>query len=173
MASVIVALALALVGCARTFTAEVTQPALILEPNLETRTSLPLVILMRDMELGPWALTNTATYVVISRDRLRFHITLRQKWDEMADVKKWTVYVEDANGVRHYPEDVSGHVVRVSQLTYHGLVYFLPQPFYRGVADLSIRDRDLFANSNRLTLVLSHDGYEYRYRWISGEPDAS
>jgi hypothetical protein len=158
-------------ACTKTWTAEVTQPALVLRANVEARTSLPLVIAVRDMELGKWAITNTAYYVVVSRDRLRFHVTLRHKWDTMADLKNWSVYVEDANGVRHYPEDESVHISPVSQLYYHGVVYSLPEPFYRGVAELSVQDRDLFANSNRLTLVLTHGSYEYRYHWISGEPD--
>jgi hypothetical protein len=167
----VASLVVSLAACTKTWTAEVTQPALLLRPNVELRTSLPLVIALRDMELGPWAITNTAYYVVVSRDRLRFHVTLRHKWDTMADLKNWSVYVEDAHGVRHYPEDETVHVAMISQLSYHGILYSLPEPIYRGVADLSIQDRDLFANSNQITLVLTNGAYEYRYHWISGEPD--
>jgi len=160
-------------SCTRTFTAEVTQPALKLDPHVALRTSMPLVIVLHDMELGRYPVTNSAYYVVVSRDRLRFHITLHHKWDDIADVKNWSVYIEDANGKRHYPEGLTGNVQLVSTWSARGITYTLRQPFYRGVADLSVYDRDLFAASNRLTLVLAHAGYEYRYHWISGDPDES
>lgn len=169
----IVIASLLVVGCTRTWRAEVTQPALLLDPNLELRTSLPAAIVLRDMEFGSYPLTNSVYYVVVSRDRLRFHVTLHHKWDDVADLKNWSVYVEDAHGKRHYPEQLTGKVQLLSTWRIGNAVYQLRQPLYRGVADLEIYDRDLFDASGQLTLVLHHAGYEYRYHWISGEPDES
>jgi hypothetical protein len=160
-------------SCSRTWTAEVTQPGLVLDANVAARTSMPLVITLRDMEMGRYPITNSAYYVVVSRDRLRFHITMHHKWDDVADPKNWTAYVEDADGQRHYPEGVTGRVTLISTVRYGSTTYSLRNPFYRGTADLTVYGRDLFAHANRLTLVLVHDGYEYRYRWISGEIDES
>jgi hypothetical protein len=156
-------------GCTKRWTAEVHQPPLLLTANDVTRTSLPLAIVVRDMEMGRYQITNSAYYVVVSRDRLRFHITLNHKWDDFADLKTWTVYVEDATGKRHYPEEVSGTVNHISMWRRNGVTYQLHAPMYRGEADVSIYHRDLFAAGKRVTLVLSRADYEYRYRWISGD----
>jgi hypothetical protein len=83
-------------GCTKRWTAQITQPQLVLAANLEARTSMPLVIVLRDMDTGSYRIRNTAYYVVVSRDRMRFHITLHYKWDEIANLKSWSVYVEDA-----------------------------------------------------------------------------
>jgi hypothetical protein len=159
-------------GCMKQWTAQVTQPRLVLGANLEARTSMPLAIVLRDLDTGRYRLTNTAYYVVVSRDRLRFHVTLHHKWDDIADPRSWSAYVEDASGKRHYPEQVTGSVRVVTFYKRRDTTYMLHKPMYRGVADLTVYDRDLFDAGNQLTLVLTRPGYEYRYRWISGPPDA-
>ena len=57
-------------GCTPRWTAQVTQPPLVLAANVEARTSLPLEIVLRDMEMGTYRVRNSAYYVVVSRDRL-------------------------------------------------------------------------------------------------------
>lgn len=168
----IAVLALCMLGCARRWTAQTMQPPLVLAANVEARTSMPLAIVLRDMESGRYRITNTAYYVVVSRDRLRFHITLHHKWDEIADLKNWSAYVEDAKGKRHYPEELSGRVRVVTTYKRNDVTYLMHTPMYRGTADLTVYDRDLFAAGDRVTLVLSRPGYEYRYRWISGPPES-
>ena len=168
--SIMIALILA-AGCSKQLTTQVVQPPLMFGYGVALRTSMPLTIEYRDMETGRLPLKNSAYYVLVSRDRLRFHVVLHHKWDEVADFTRWNVYVEDANGKRHHPEDVSANVSRVTTVYIHGVKYRMNVLMYRGTADLSIYDRDLFAAGSRLTLVMSRPGYEYRYRWISSEVD--
>jgi hypothetical protein len=150
----------ALVGCKSHWTAKVEQPPLLLTSDRVARTSLPLAILVKDMELPRRIkLANTAQYVVVSRDRLRFHVMLHHKWDDLATINGWGVWLEDQNGDVYAPEHVDQRRVRA-------LPYFR-KPVYRGVADLTFYQRDLFATSNKLTLVLKRPGYEYRYTWVS------
>jgi hypothetical protein len=159
-------------GCTRRWSAQITQPRLVLAANVEARTSMPLAIVLRDMDTGRYRIRNTAYYVVISRDRLRFRIVLHHKWDEIADLKNWSAYVEDANGKRHYPEHVSASVRPLTTWKRNHVTYFMHKPMYRGTADLTIYDRDLFEAGDLVTLVLTRPGYEYRYRWISGPPES-
>jgi hypothetical protein len=171
-------LLLALVACKSHWKAEITQPALTLESTKVARTSLPLSIVLRDPQLRMWVLdgptyvakpiplATTAYYVAVSRDRFRFHVSLVHKFESMCDIHNWTAWVEDANGTRYTPEDVGQRYVSPvssgSQLL-----------FYRGYADFEIYRRDLFDAGSRITLVLQHPGYEFRYIWNSGpiEPE--
>ena len=158
MRAIVIAIAV-LAGCKSQWSAKVEQPPLVLSADKTSRTSLPLAIVVKDMELGRWRpLANVAQYVVVSRDRLRFRVMLHHKWDDIANIKNWGVWLEDQNGDVYAPEHVD-HRVRA-----------LPsgkKPVYRGVANLTFYQRDLFATSNKLTLVLYRPGYEYRYTWVS------
>jgi hypothetical protein len=156
-------------GCTRHWSAHVEQPPLLLNAGVAMRTSMPLAIVVRDMESGRYPIVNRAYYVIVSRDRLRFHITLHHKWDEVADLKNWTAYVEDAHGKRHYPADLTAGVERVTTVQINGARYLMNILMYRGTADLSIYDHDLLAAGNQLTLVLTRPGVEYRYRWVTAE----
>jgi hypothetical protein len=147
----------AISGCRSHWTAEVTQPVLALQADKATRTSMPLTIMLRDMELRHARLANTAYYVVVSRDRLRFHVTLRHKWESMSDLRTWETWVEDAAGVHHPVEEVHQQVRQLG---------FGRVPIYRSVGDFTAYGRDL-SGSERVTLVLRRPGYEYRYVWRS------
>ncbi|MEJ7596264.1 MAG: hypothetical protein WKG01_00020 [Kofleriaceae bacterium] len=158
-------------GCSKQLSTQVVQPPLVFGAGVESRTSMPLTIVVRDMETGRLPIHNSAYYVAVSRDRLRFHVVLHHKWDELVDLKRFVAYVEDANGKRHYPEDLSAHVSQVTTVYIRGVLYRINVPLFRGTADLSIYDRDLFAAGGRLTLVLSRPEIEYRYRWITMDVD--
>lgn len=131
---------------------------LALEVDKAARTSMPLTIVMRDMELRYLRLANTAYYVVVSRDRLRFHLTLLHKFEAMSDVRTWDAWVEDEHGVRHELEDISQ---RVAQIDLGRMA------IYRGVADFTIYGRNLLASGHRVTLVMRRPHYECRYVWRS------
>jgi hypothetical protein len=160
-------------ACKSHWSAEVTQPPLLLRAETAARTSAALTIVMRDMEMfeqrrGPGLfykrLANTAYYVVVSRDRFRFHVTLRHKWEAMSDLRTWEAWVEDGRGARHEVEEVAQRMVQIG---------FGRVPVYRGDADFSVYARDLYAVGNRVTLVLRRPGYEYRYVWVSeSDPEA-
>jgi hypothetical protein len=155
-----VAIACGAVACRSHWTAETTQPVIPLQADKNARTSWPLTIVMRDMEMRHIRLANTVYYVVVSRDRLRFHLTLQHKWESMSDVRTWDAWVEDGRGVRHPLEDVSQHSVQRSIQDRFGAL-----AIYYGVNDFTIYARDLYESGHQLTLVLRRPGYEYRYVW--------
>lgn len=122
-AGIVVTLAVAWLGCARTFRAEVVQPNPMSMPTETLRSSEKVTIVTGDMELEvPYApdpgdgvtiannhrypLINQASFTVVSRDRLRFHVQIDHKWEEWADLTTWNVHLEDDRGHSWVPEAV-------------------------------------------------------------------
>jgi len=125
------AFVLFLLGCARTFHGEATQPNPVAQPVDTLRTSERITIVTGDMELyapyvnpstrgeaapivnGRWPLVNQASFTVVSRDRLRFHVQIDHKWQEWADLNKWQVSLVDDRGRHWLPEEVDHARVRM------------------------------------------------------------
>lgn len=157
------------IGCRSHWTAEVSQPMPSVRPEAGARTSMPLTIEARMMPqsldtrgLTRWVrLANTAYYVVVSRDRLRFHLTLRNTWEAMADLRTWDAWVEDERGVRHDLEGIDQKLALIGPSR---------AAIYRGTAAFTIYGRDLLAAAHRITLVMRRPRYEYRYVWRSIDP---
>jgi hypothetical protein len=120
---IVASLALGWLGCARTFRAEIVQPNPIALPTETSRSSGKVTIVTGDMELeAPYAaepsqrasvarnhrypLINQASFTVVSRDRLRFHVQIDHKWQEWADLTTWSVHLEDDQGHVWAPEAV-------------------------------------------------------------------
>lgn len=162
-----VTIACSATACKSYWTAETIQKALVLEADKAARTSEPLTIVRRDMELRRVRLRNTAYYVVLSRDRFRFHLTLLHKFEEMSDVRTWDAWVEDERGVHHVLEDIDQQVTQIEV----PISRYQRRAVYRGVADFTIYARNLFDAGHRVTLVLRRPGFEYRYVWQSADPD--
>jgi hypothetical protein len=121
-----VALAAALAagwGCARTFRAEVVQPNPVGASEEILRSSEKITIVTGDMELEtPYApepseratiannhrypLINQASFTMVSRDRLRFHVQIDHKWEDWADPSSWDVELQDDQGHTWVPESV-------------------------------------------------------------------
>jgi hypothetical protein len=117
-----------LVGCTRTFRGNAVQPNPMAAPTETLRQSEKITIVTGDMELdqpdvagnGSYAsadgvqaahnhrypLYNQASFTIVSRDRLRFHVQVDHKWQEWADLKTWDVHLEDEAGHRWEPEAV-------------------------------------------------------------------
>src|SRR5437899_2205160 len=89
----------AVVGCTRTFHGSATQPNPIAQPAETLRNSEPITIVTGDMELSApnaatgmyeatpahgnhWPLINKASFTIVTRDRLRFHVQIDHKWEE-------------------------------------------------------------------------------------------
>jgi hypothetical protein len=112
-------------GCARTFRAEAVQP----NPMTQEQSAeiLPIservTIITGDMELDApdapapgervtpthnhrYPLVNQASFTVVSRDRLRFHVQIDHKWEEWADLTTWDVHLEDDAGHTWAPASV-------------------------------------------------------------------
>jgi hypothetical protein len=114
---------LLVVGCARTFNKEAVQPNPLLHPNETLRSSETIQIVTHDMDLKrpappdstgtaspifnqPYPLVNKASFTMVSRDRLRFHVQVDHKWEEYADLKSWDVQLIDDRGRIWRPEAV-------------------------------------------------------------------
>ena len=87
-------------------------PPITFGANLDARTSLPAVIELHDMELPrSFALMNSVYFVAVSKDRLRFHVTLHHKWEDMSDPTRWRVWIEDDRGQVYHPAAVDRRVI--------------------------------------------------------------
>lgn len=110
-------------GCARTFRAEAVQPNPMANPSGTLRISEKVTIITGDMELEApdapeptqeatitrnhrYPLVNQASFTVVSRDRLRFHVQIDHKWEDWADLTTWRVHLEDDRGHTWYPASV-------------------------------------------------------------------
>jgi len=129
-AGIVAVLAVGWLGCARTFRAEVVQPNPMVMPTETLRSSEKVTIVTGDMELEvPYAaepgeratvannhrypLINQASFTVVSRDRLRFHVQIDHKWEDWADLTTWDVHLEDDQGHTWEPEAVEHARVRL------------------------------------------------------------
>jgi len=113
-------------GCSRTFRAEAVQPNPMANTTETLRSSETITIVTGDMELEApdapennkradqatvahnhrYPLFNEASFTIVSRDRLRFHVQLDHKWEDWADLTQWDVLLEDDVGHRWSPEAV-------------------------------------------------------------------
>ena len=119
-----------LASCTRTFSKEAVQPNPLVHPTETLRTSQPITIVTSDMELNApepatgygnssvarfhhYPLINAASFTMVSRDRLRFHVQIDHKWDEYADLNSWEVELVDDQGHHWIPEAVEHATRRV------------------------------------------------------------
>ena len=208
------ALALALGGCTRVFTASVVQPNPLVKPTETLRDSERVVIITGDMELQmprppekeqrvavarnrKYPLENAASFTVVSRDRLRFHVQLEHKWQEWADLRTWEVYMVDDQGQRYLPESVehatTKHIVsmwdreiRTAQRNRFGDIVAINEDgwrrrqslgslsVFRGKADFVFYQRDLFTPRDRkLKLVVRRPGQAFEFTWNFADQVAS
>lgn len=195
-----------LAGCSRTFSAEVVQPNPLARPTETLRDSEPVRIVTGDMELNVpreaegaqrasilrnrrYPLINEASFTVVSRDRLRFHVQVEHKWQEWADLASWEVYMVDDQGRRYLPEGIehakTKHIVsmwdyeqRTARRNAYGDIVALNedgwrrrQPLgslsvFRGNADFVFYQRNLFTpDVRRMTLVVRRSGQAFEFTW--------
>lgn len=106
-------------------------------------------------------LRNWAELVVVSRDRLRFHVGITRFEEENADTRGWRAWLEDDRGRRLSP--VTREVARMDRYA-AGRVD--SRSVYVGNADYVFYERDLITPDTRgLTLVLTRDDEVYRFEW--------
>ncbi|CAN5656861.1 hypothetical protein BH11MYX1_BH11MYX1_49560 [soil metagenome] len=114
------------VGCTRTWEREAVQPNPLVHPAETLRTSEKITIVTGDMDLDQpapavdnptslnasaahsqhYPLVNQASFTMVSRDRLRFHVQIDHKWEDYADLKNWQVELSDSEGHQYSPEAV-------------------------------------------------------------------
>jgi hypothetical protein len=193
-------------GCSRTFSGEAVQPNPLLRPNETLRSSEKITIVRGDMELDApdpasstqrasvlhnhkYPLLNQASFTIVSRDRLRFHVQIDHKWQEWADLKSWTVSLEDDRGRKWVPEAMEhartkmmttmwdreqqtarrnrfGDIVSLNDDGWRNRQTLGSLSVFRGKADFVFYERDLFhADVRKLRLVVRRPGEAFEFVW--------
>jgi hypothetical protein len=193
-------------GCTRTFHGNAVQPNPLAKPTETLRSSEKITIVRGDMELEApdeaspsqrasvlhnhrYPLVNQASFTVVSRDRLRFHVQIDHKWQEWADLNSWEVSLTDDQGHHWSPESVEHARTKImttmwdreqqtAQRNRFGDITALNDDgwknrqslgslsVFRGKADFVFYQRDLFhANVRWLKLVVSRSGEAFEFMW--------
>lgn len=192
-------------GCHRTFSTEVTQPNPLKQPLETLRVSEEVVIVTGDMELSVprhapaaggtvwqnqrYPLMNKAQFMVVSRDRLRFHVQIEHKWEDWANVTTWDAELVDDQGRKYRPKGVDlisdKHIVHMWDYEKRSVVrnrygdvvgmnndgHKDRQPLaslslFRGKGDFVFFSRDIFTpDVKSLTLRLKRRGLSYQFTW--------
>ncbi|HTM23332.1 MAG TPA: hypothetical protein VL172_22575 [Kofleriaceae bacterium] len=202
---VVVALGTA-AGCHRTFKGSAVQPNPLRQPLETLRVSEPITIVTRDMELvrprpagagsmaalihnEPYNLENRASFTVVSRDRLRFHVQLEHKWKDYADVGGWQAWIMDSRGRRYLPEEIEarkpdlvvfmwdvevrsvsrnafGDITSVADDGYKNRQPLGSMSLFRGRGDYVFHGRDIFTPDLRwITLIVERPGMAFTFTW--------
>jgi len=196
-------------GCGRTFRSSVTQPNPLNQPLETLRDSEVIVIVTGDMELNVpqeggasggalwvdkrYPLTNAATFTVVSRDRLRFHVQIEHKWQEYADVSTWNAYLVDDQGSQYRPDEVAlvsdrpvtqmwdyetrsvardnfGDIRAVNNDGYKRRVPLASLSLFRGRGDFVFHHRDIVRPGVKsLTLHIERNGTAFEFTWRFAE----
>ncbi len=208
MVAAMVAAALAAgTACTKTFHGAVVQPNPLVSPTETLRDSEEVVIVTGDMELNVpregqatsgnaslmrmkrYPLQNVASFTVVSRDRLRFHVQLEHKWQDWANPSTWAVYLIDDQGRRWKPESTEhartkhlvtmwdqevrsvernamGNIVAINDDGHKRRVPLGSLSVFRGKADFVFYERDIFTPDVRwMKLVVRRDGVAFEFRW--------
>lgn len=193
-------------GCQKTFRASVSQPNPLEQPTETLRTSENITIITGDMELrmpsqrqrgaaaiaqssARYPLQNVASFTVVSRDRLRFHVQVEHKWPEWADLSSWRAYLVDDKGRRYEPEEIDpraprhlvtmwdnetrgtirnrfGDVVGVRRDRHKHRRTMGSLSIFRGNGDVVFYGRDIFTPEvKRLTLVIERRTLAFSWTW--------
>ncbi|MCG8422011.1 MAG: hypothetical protein MJE77_29160 [Proteobacteria bacterium] len=193
-------------GCSRTFRGNVVQPNPLVAPNDTLRDSEEILIVTGDMELNlptitrswdggeihqskRYPLHNAASFTVVSRDRLRFHVQIEHKWLEWADLSTWEAHLVDDTGRRYQPEALERvqprHVVQMWDYEtrtairdrFGDIVYVVRDghrrraplgslSVFRGKGDFVFYSRDIFTpRIKRLTLILERPTTAFAFTW--------
>lgn len=204
--ALVLGLVAAAAGCSRTFHGNAVQPNPLAKPTETLRSSEKITIIRGDMELEApdeaapsqrasvihnhrYPLINQASFTVVSRDRLRFHVQIDHKWQEWADLNTWHVSLTDDQGRHWDPESVEHARTRImttmwdreqqtAQRNRFGDIVALNDDgwknrqslgslsVFRGKADFVFYQRDLFTAQVRwLKLVVSRSGEAFEFTW--------
>ena len=202
----VIASVVALIGCHKTFRTSVSQPNPLAQPLDTLRQTEELTIVTGDMDLvrprAPrgegrdslmsherYPLMNKASFTVVSRDRLRFHVQIEHKWKSYTDISTWkAVLTDDAGNVyqptaidtvkaRHLVETWSfqrrstrrnafGDIVQINNDGYKDRQPLGSLSVFRGRGDFVFYRRDIFGPEVRsMSLSLTRSGVTFKYTW--------
>jgi hypothetical protein len=206
VASVLTLTVFAAPGCSRTFKGTTIQPNPLADPMETLRQSEKITIVTGDMELAApeqpeptqtaaivrnsrYPLLNQASFTIVSRDRLRFHVQIDHKWQEWADLSTWEVELVDDQDHRWIPESIEhaktkimtkmwDREVRSTQRNQFGDIVALNDDgwrnrqtlgslsVFRGKADFVFYQRNLFhENVRSLRLIVRRPGEAFQFTW--------
>jgi hypothetical protein len=210
--SIAILAALSAAGCTKTLRSSVSQPNPLLYPTETLRESEEIVIITGDMALErprapngtsymrlpvmeKYPLVNKASFTVVTRDRLRFHVQLEHKWQDYVNVHNWHAYMVDDKGRRYEPVDIDRrqdrHVVETWDQEYRTpirdrfqeVVGFEDDPrpmalgnisVFRGFGDFVFYSEDIFhPEIESLTFVLERSGLQFHFTWKFTEDPTS
>jgi hypothetical protein len=198
--------ALLVAGCSRTFHGTAVQPNPVTHPTETLRNSEKIRIITGDMELEEpdrpaptqratpvhnhhYPLVNEASFTMVSRDRLRFHVQIDHKWQEWADLTTWEVELQDDQGHHWVPESVEhartkiitrmwdreqrtavrnqyGDIVALNDDGWKRRQTLGSLSVFRGNADFVFYQRDIFSSNVRwLKLTVKRSGEAFEFLW--------
>jgi hypothetical protein len=198
-------------GCHRTFKGSAVQPNPLRQPLETLRISEPITIVTQDMELTrpepaapgamasvivnrPVKLHNIASFTVVSRDRLRFHVQFEHKWKEYADLEGWQAWIIDSRGRRYLPEQIDsrkpdlivfmwdqevrsvrrnafGDITSMADDGYKNRQPLGSMSMFRGRGDYVFYGRDIFTPDIRwMTLIVERRGMAFTFTWKFADP---
>lgn len=198
-------------GCHKTFRGNATQPNPLVLPTETLRVSETISIITSDMELKvpvpvasasgnnaqfyanrKYRLHNEASFTVVSRDRLRFHVQIEHKWIEYVNLDNWTAHLIDDRGRRYRPESVEkthdehvvmmwdrevrtvgrqhaggfGRITSVRADGHKNRQTLGNLSVFRGRGDIVFYRRDIFTpDVKSLTLVVERRGLAFAFTW--------
>jgi hypothetical protein len=201
------------VACHRTFKGSAVQPNPLRQPLETLRISEPITIVTRDIELvkpraagpgamaslvhnEPYHLQNKASFTVVSRDRLRFHVQLEHKWKAYADLGEWQAWIMDSKGRRYLPEEIDsrkpdlivfmwdyeirsvrrnasgmGDIVSMSDDGYKNRQPLGSMSLFRGRGDYVFYARDIFTpDIEWIRLIVERRGMAFTFTWKFADP---
>jgi hypothetical protein len=200
-------------NCGRTFYGKTNQLNPLAAPLEAPRTSERITIVTGDMELvtpqkpegaqqvalyrnNRYPLINQASFSVVSRDRLRFHLQIDHKWDEWADVRTWDVELTDDQGHTYGPESVEraatklivtmwdterrtavknryGDIVAIENDGWKQRQTLGSLNVYRGRADVVFHKTDIFSPEIKwLKLTVKRPSLAFEFKWNFAEMTA-
>jgi hypothetical protein len=124
-----------------------------------------------------WQLRSSARFVVLARDRVRFHLSIVQGDERNASTKGWKVWLEDDTQRKLLP--ASREVAQLDRLHLGWSLYFDNQvnqfvkkrevpgwEAYQGRADYVFTAPDLMTDARKmLALVAEREGVQMRFVW--------
>jgi hypothetical protein len=107
-------------------------------------------------------LKTSASWTMVSRDDLRFHIEVDHKWLDYVDLAEWRAQLVDDQGRVYTPKAVEHRQARIIYSGHDDSAVTV----YRGNGDLVFAGHDLLtANARWIKLVMQHGVDQLEYTW--------
>jgi len=186
--------ALLFIGCSHTFRAEAIQmnPAYYTSNKEMLNVSRNLCIVRGGLDLGRFQTVNYAKFVMISRDRIRFHVDFSHTWKDLAKPCNWKseVFVDnvkydvqcDSSRVKMFTKtwdeqrrvvqkDQWGDIISVEQFE-RSPTQLSSLTIFIGKARLDLYQNDILTKSTKeIKLVMKNGNSILVYKWKLVAPE--